>query len=402
MHIKDCDTIVVATPDDSPGGRYFLFVKLVSSDGIVGWGEAYSASFGAEQTASLINDVAQRYLIGEDPHDIEAFFRRCYSSGFTQRPDSVMMGCASALEMACWDIIGKAADKPVHKLLGGAVHRELRSYTYLYPASGPIYPNPKKKNVYNDPQMAAEDAVHWVDSGFTAIKFDPAGPYTVYDPHQPRLVDIELSVQMVKAVREAVGKRADILFGTHGQFTPSGAGRLARAIEAYDPLWFEEPCPPDMHEPLAKLAAQTSIPVACGERLSSKYEFQRVLATGAAQILQPNLGRCGGLLEGKKIAALAEVHHALVAPHCYCGPVVAAANIQLAATLPNFLILEAIKDWRGFHAELLVKPLILNDGYTQVPDSPGLGVEIDEDVARSYPYTGNSLHLEMQDEPVRV
>jgi len=228
MHIKDCDTIVVGTPDDTPGGRYFLFVKLTSSDGIVGWGEAYTASFSAELTASLIRDVAERYLIGEDPHDIEAFFRRCYSSGFTQRPDSVMMGCTSALEIACWDIIGKAADKPVHKLLGGVVHRELRSYTYLYPASGPIYPDPARKNVYNDPQIAAEDAVHWVDRGFTAIKFDPAGPYTVYDPHQPGLIDIDLSARMVNAVRDAVGKRADILFGTHGQFTPSGKQRRYR------------------------------------------------------------------------------------------------------------------------------------------------------------------------------
>ena len=206
---------------------------------------------------------------------------------------------------------------------------------------------------------------------------------------------------MVAAVRKAVGTRADILFGTHGQFTPSGAARMARALEPHDPLWFEEPVPPDMPEAMAALAAKTSIPVAAGERLTTKYEFARLLALGAAQIVQPDLGRAGGILEAKKIAAIAETHHALVAPHCYCGPIAAAANIQLAATLPNFLILEAIKDWTGFHADLLETPLVLDDGDTLVPTSPGLGVALNEDVARVHPYAGPDLHLVMEDDPVR-
>lgn len=402
MHIADFETFVVGTPDGTPGGRYFLFVKLVTNGGTVGYGEAYTASFSAAVTARLIEDVAERHLVGHDPHDIEAFFRRCYSSGFTQRPDTVMMGCFSALEMACWDIIGKEAGQPVHKLLGGAVHEVLRSYTYLYPAHGSIYPSEVSgRTVYNDPDLAAEAAVQWVERGFTAVKFDPVGPYTIYDPHQPLLTDIERSAAMVRAVREAVGTRADILFGTHGQFTPSGAARMARAIEPYDPLWFEEPCPPDVPLAMAQFAAKTSVPVATGERLTTKYEFAAVLAAGAAQIIQPNAGRSGGILETKKIAALAEVHHALVAPHCYCGPIVAAANIQLAATLPNFLILEAIKDWRGFHGDLLVEPLVFDDGYTIVPTEPGLGVELDEDFARAHPYEGDALHLVMDDKPVQ-
>ncbi|MEN0001197.1 MAG: mandelate racemase/muconate lactonizing enzyme family protein [Pseudomonadota bacterium] len=401
MKIVAVDTIVTGTPAGTPGGRYFIFVKLESADGIIGWGEAYGATFGPHVMAKMIEDVAERHLIGHDPRDVEAFFRRCYSSGFTQRPDVSMMGCFSALEMACWDIVGKALDVPVHKLLGGAVHERLRSYTYLYPAEGPIYPaETSGPTVYDDPDLAAENAVLWVEKGFTAIKFDPAGPYTIHDPHQPLLTDIERSAAMVNAVRAAVGTRADILFGTHGQFMPSGAARMAKAIEAYDPLWFEEPCPPDMPEAMAIFAAKTSIPVATGERLTTKYEFQRVLALGAAQIIQPNLGRAGGLLEGKKIAALAEVYHAGVAPHCYCGPIVAAANIQLAATLPNFVILEAIKDWGGFHAELLDEPLHLSDGYTAVPKGPGLGVTLNEAVARAHSYAGSDLHLTMDDNPV--
>jgi L-alanine-DL-glutamate epimerase-like enolase superfamily enzyme len=401
MHIKDIETFVVGTPEGAPGGRYFLFVKLTTDGGVVGYGEAYAATFGPHLMARVIEDAAARHLVGRDPHDIEAFFRRCYSSGFSQRPDLSMMGAYSALEIACWDIIGKEAGKPVHALTGGRVHEALRSYTYLYPATGSIYPDETSgPTVYNDPDMAAENAVRWVEQGFTAVKFDPAGPYTIYDPHQPLLTDIERSAAMVKSVRAAVGTRADILFGTHGQFTPSGAARMARAIEPYDPLWFEEPVPPDMPEAMAEFARKTSIPIATGERLTTKYEFARVLALGAAQIVQPDLGRSGGILEGKKIAAIAEVYHAQVAPHCYCGPIVAAANIQLAASLPNFLILEAIKDWGGFHAQLLKKPLKLQDGYTLIPDEPGLGVELDEEAARAHPYDGPLLHLEMADKPV--
>ncbi len=403
MHIADIKTFVVNNPPPQIGGRYFIFVKLTTNDGITGWGEAYVATAGPDVIVKMIEDVAARHLHGHDPHHIERFWRASYSSGFSQRPDITMAGCVSALEMACWDIIGKAAGKPVHQLLGGRVHEALRSYTYLYPPSGSVYPDEteEKKNVYNDPDLAAQAAALYVErDGFSAVKFDPAGPYTNYDPHQPRLVDIELSAKMVKAVREAVGTRADILFGTHGQFTPSGAARMARAIEPYDPLWFEEPCPPDMPEAMAEIAAKTSIPIATGERLTSKYEFLRVLQLKAAQILQPDLGRSGGLLETKKIAALAEAHHALVAPHCYCGPVVGAANIQLAACTPNFLVLEAIKDWGGFHAELLKKRLICENGMTLIPTEPGLGVEVDEAVAEANPWTGGPLHLEMRAEPV--
>jgi galactonate dehydratase len=261
------------------------------------------------------------------------------------------MGCVSALEMACWDIIGKEAGKPVHKLIGGRVHETLRCYTYLYPKSGPVYPK-EAINVYNDPDLAAEAAVACVEQGFDAVKFDPAGPYTVLDGHQPRLEDIDLSARMVAAVREAVGTRADILFGTHGQFTLSGAVRMARAIGPYDPLWFEEPVPPDSIDAMAEVARKVSIPVAAGERLTTKFEFGQVLDRRAASILQPNSGRCGGILEMKKIAAMAEARQVQIAPHCYCGPIVAAANAQVSLTLPNFLILEAIKDFGGFHAEL--------------------------------------------------
>ena len=312
------------------------------------------------------------------------------------------MGCFSALEMACWDIIGKEAGKPVYKLLGGRCHEALRTYTYLYPTSGSVYPDEMEspKNVYNDPDMAAEAALECVKQGFTAVKFDPAGPYTAFDGHQPRLVDIDLSARMVKAVREAVGTRADILFGTHGQFTPAGAVRMAKAIEPYDPLWFEEPVPPDMPEIMADVARKISIPVATGERLTTKYEFARVIENRAAAILQPDLGRSGGILETKKIAAMAEAYHIQVAPHCYCGPIVGAANIQLAACSPNFLVLESIKTWDGFHAELLRKKIGWEEGNVILSEEPGLGVELNEDVCDAHPWSEGPLHLQMAPDPL--
>jgi len=403
MKITDVKTWVVGNPPPGIGGRYFIFVRLTTDGNVVGYGEAYNASFDPHVTARMIEDVAARYLVGHDPHDIERFFRRAYSSGFTQRPDVSMIGCVSALEMACWDIIGKEAGKPVYKLLGGVVHETLRSYTYLYPISGSVVPSEvddPDRNVYNNPEIAAATALDYVRQGFNAVKLDPAGPYTVYDGHQPRLVDIDLSARMVAAIRAAVGTGCDILFGTHGQFTASGARRMAKAIEPYDPLWFEEPVPPDMPEVMAEVARSTSIPVATGERLCTKWEFARVIEQRAASILQPDLGRSGGILETKKIAAMAEAHHIQVAPHCYCGPIVAAANIQLAVTLPNFLILEAIKTFDGFHATLLKKKIEWQDGHVIPSTEPGLGVELDEAVADAHPWSGRPLHLMMTETPL--
>lgn len=403
MKIADVKTWVVGNPPPQAGGRYFIFVRLTTDSGVVGYGEAYSATFGPHVTARMIEDVAERYLVGRDPHDIEAFFRRAYSSGFSQRPDISMMGCVSALEIACWDIIGKEAGKPVYKLLGGQVHARLRAYTYLYPKTGSVYPSEAdnaERNVYNDPDLAAECALSYVEEGFNAVKLDPAGPYTAYDGHQPRLVDIDLSTRMVKAIREAVGTRADILFGTHGQFTASGARRMARAIEPYDPLWFEEPVPPDMPEVMAEVARATSIPVATGERLTTKWEFARVIDHRAASILQPDLGRSGGILETKKIAAMAEAHQIQIAPHCYCGPIVGAANIQLATTLPNFLILECIRKWDGFHEKLLKRKIQWEDGWVIPSAEPGIGVELDEAVAEAHPWDGEMLHLHVEPDPL--
>ena len=186
--------------------------------------------------------------------------------------------------------------------------------------------------------MAAESAVDLVDRGYTAVKFDPAGPYTMRGGHMPAMRDIELSVAFCKAIRDAVGSRADLLFGTHGQFSTAGAIRLGQALEPYSPLWFEEPIPPDNLLEFKKVAEAVRIPVATGERMTTKAEFATLLQTGGAAILQPALGRAGGIWEMKKLAAIAEVFNAQMAPHLYAGPIEWAANIHLAASIPNLLI----------------------------------------------------------------
>ena len=394
MKLTDIKTFVVGNPPPHNGGRYFVFVKLTTDANVHGVGEAYCVPFDPHLVARLLEDVFGRYLLDQDPHDIEKLWRRVYSAGFTQHPDLTLMGVLSALEMACWDIVGKEAGQPVYRLLGGRVHERLRTYTYIYARPG------DRSDVYLDPDLAAERAVEYLNLGFTALKFDPAGPYSAFDGRQLGLVDLERCERFCRQLRTAVGSQADLLFGTHGQMTAAGAIRLARRLEPYEPLWFEEPVPPDAPEEMARVARATSVPIAAGERLATKYDFGRVLRHGAAAILQMNLGRVGGLLEGKKIAGMAEVHHVQIAPHLYCGPVVGAANIQLATCSPNFLILEGIERWDGFHADILRKPLRWEDGYIIPPDEPGLGVELNEAVLEAHPYTGSRLHLEMAPDPV--
>jgi len=319
-------------------------------------------------------------------------FRRVYSAGFTQRPDLTVMGAFSGLEMACWDIVGKDRDRPAHALMGGVVNDRIRAYTYLYPQDRHPLPD-----FWTSPEMAVEVALALIDKGYTALKFDTAGPYTVRGGHMPSLHDIETTVRFCETLRSAIGPRADLLFGSHGQFTPAGAIRLGNAIAHTDPLWFEEPVPPDNPDGMALVAAGQPIPIATGERLTTLVEFLAALRNGVA-IVQPALGRSGGLRQGQKIATLAEAYGAQVAPHLYAGPVEWAANVQLAATLPNILMCETIET--DFHHRLIGGTLTVENGMIPVPTGPGLGIVFDEDLARAHPYTGDGLHLQMQEDAI--
>jgi galactonate dehydratase len=400
MKLQKIETFIVANPPPRHGGRYFIFVRLTTACGISGVGEIYNATFGPELCCLMAREMFERHFDGSDPRHIERLWRRAYGAGYTMRPDVTVMGVLSGLEMACWDIVGKATEQPVYELLGGKVHDRLRSYTYLYPPTGDVYPDPTKPNVYNDPDMAAEVALQMVDKGFTAIKFDPAGPYTIFDGHQPLLEDLDRCELFMKRIREAVGKRADILFGTHGQFTVSGAKRMAKVLEPYFPLWFEEPVPPESPADMAEVARFTSIPIATGERLCTKHEFARLLEVRGASILQIDLGRVGGLLEAKKIAGMAETCSAQIAPHLYSGPIVAAANIQISACSPNFLILESIGTFVGPYMSVVKGEIAWEGGYVLPSTAPGLGLELNDEVITANPYRSKELHLDMLVTPV--
>lgn len=392
MKLADLDIIVTSPPAPGWGGRYWIFVKVTTDTGIVGWGECYAATVGPDAMRAVITDVFERHMQGENPENIEKMFRRVYSSGFTQRPDLTVMGAFSGLEIACWDILGKARNCPVWALLGGKINDRLRAYTYLYPL-----PHHEHAPFWVSPEMAAESALDAVDRGYTAVKFDPAGPYTMRGGHMPAMRDISRSVAFCRAIREAVGDRADLLFGTHGQFTTAGAIRLGQALEPYSPLWYEEPIPPDNLLEFQKVAQAVRIPLATGERMTTKTEFATLLRTGGAEILQPALGRAGGIWEMKKVAAMAEAFNAQIAPHLYAGPIEWAANIHLAASIPNLLMIETIET--PFHDGLIKGMIRVENGYVIPPDRPGLGIEIDEDLARAHPFTGTGLHLQMQEGP---
>jgi 2-dehydro-3-deoxyphosphogalactonate aldolase len=400
VKIRDVKTYVVANPPPHHGGAYFVFLKLTTDDNVEGFGEVYGVPFHPDKVTQLIEDVVERYVVGWDPFKIESLWRIVYSSGYTQHPDLTLVGVLSGIEMACWDIIGKSLDQPIYNLLGGQVHEKLRSYTYIYPAPESETEDAMSvADAFGDAEIAPARAAHYVEQGFTAVKFDPVMPMSAFDPRQLSLESLNNAELVTGNIREAVGGKCDLLIGTHGQMTTSSAIRLARRLEPFDPLWFEEPVPPENKGEMARVAQSTSIPIASGERLATKYEFAELLERRAAAILQPALGRVGGILEAKKIAGMAEAHYAHIAPHLYCGPIEAAANIQIATCSPNFLIQESIETFGGFHAEILKEPLRWEDGYIIPPDRPGLGVELDEEVAAKHPYDG-PIFIEVLDRPV--
>jgi 2-dehydro-3-deoxyphosphogalactonate aldolase len=405
MKITDLKTYVVANPPPHRGGPYFVFLKLTTNDNIHGFGEVYGVPFQPAKVAALIEDVVERHVIGRDPFQIEKLWRIVYSRGYTQHPDLTLVGILSGIEIACWDIIGKALNQPIYNLLGGQVHEKLRSYTYLYadsdvpPPTDTAHDRRIPVNLHSHPEFAAERAAAYVEHGFTAVKFDPVWGMSAFDPRQLSLEVLDNAERVTKTIREVVGSRCDLLIGTHGQMTTSSAIRLAKRLEPFDPLWFEEPVPPENRSEMARVAQLTSIPVATGERLTTKYEYAELLQRQAAAILQPALARVGGILEAKKIAGMAEAHYAQIAPHLYCGPIEAAANIQLGTCSPNFLIQESIETFGGFHAELLKEPIRWEDGYIIPSGNPGLGVELDEEVAAQHPYSG-PIFPEMTDQPI--
>jgi len=386
-------------PPSGIGGSFWILTEVTTDDGVTGIGECYGIPFSPSIAQQMVVDTFDRFIAGESPHNIETMFRRVYSAGFTQRPDITMMGVFSGIEMAVWDILGKALDLPVYQLLGGAFHQRIRTYTYIYPRNvhDPLLPA-DERDVYHDADEAADRAAEYVAQGWTAVKQDPAGPYSFQGGRELSIGELNRSEAVIGAIRAAVGAQADILVGTHGQMTTSSAVRLAKRLEQFDPLWFEEPCPPDQMEALATVASATSIPVATGERLTTRVEFHQALKAGAA-IVQPDIGRSGGIWETKKIAVMTELFNAQIAPHIYCGPIAHAAAAHVAFSSPSFLILETIDT--PFHRHIVDGALDWDAGYLTAPTGPGLGLELNHDTIAANPAPdGGRLHLEMAQQPL--
>ena len=372
MKIVDVKTILIRNIQPYRGGSYWLFVQLITDEGIIGLGERPSGNAtNLEPQISLIKDLSEQFVIGTNPFDVEKLWQRVFASRHDYRhPGLYSTPALSAIEMACWDIIGKTTNQPIYNLLGGKFHDKLRAYAYM-PTEG----------VWENPEKAGEIATQLVEQGNTACKLDPFTPLFP-QPRDFSLQTIRHVAKIFKSIRDAVGDALEIGIGTHGQFSTAGAIRVAKILEEFDPFWFEEPVPPENVDELARVAAHTSIPIATGERLVTKFEFAELLKKQAAQIIQLDLGQCGGILESKKIAGMAEAHYAVIAPHMYCGPIAAAAAIQLDTCSPNFLIQEY--NANALHSEIFKEPIRFEQGYITPPIGPGLGVELDEAVVSKH------------------
>ena len=396
MKVTGFEVFPVVCPPPFRGGRSWLFVRLDTDSGVHGYGEMMllGTGFRLPVMALMMADVIEQAVVGHDPYDTELLFDKVYGrAGYSHYPELTKLGILSAIEMACWDIIGKDCGQPVYKLLGGQMRDRVRTYTYIYddPAARAGEGSPLSRDVWLDPAYAAARARHYVDLGFTAIKVDPFSLVLTDDQSLGQNVPLQFSLsaadtaeRVIGAIRDEVGAAADIIIGTHGQMTAAGALRIAERLAKFDPLWYEEPCPPENMQALAEVARRTTIPIATGERLTTKFDFARLIEHRAAAIFNYDVGQVGGILEAKKIASMAEAHYVQVAPHVYGGPLIAAAALQLSLCSPNFLIMEGIERFDGVHAEFVDAPFEWHDGYLLPPSAPGLGVNLREDVARSH------------------
>ena len=356
------------------GGKYFLILELATDEGIVGIGEKLTGSaFSGKMTwkdfkshIQLVHETVEAFVIGQNPFNIEKIYYDMYAGRHDYRLPSLHFGMVlSGIEMALWDIVGKANNQPIYNLLGGKYWDKLRAYAYMPPI-------PERK-----PENAGKVAEQLLKEGNSACKFDPFHPITGV-PRDIGLPEITYTEKIFKNIRSAVGSDLEVALGTHGQLTTYSAIRVAKAIEPYQPFWFEEPVSPENIDEMARVAAQTSIPIATGERLATIFQFSELIRKQAAQIIQIDIGQCGGIMVAKKVAGIAEASYAVIAPHMYCGPVVAAAALQVATCSPNFMIAEANQG--PLHKKIFKEPMVFENGYIKVPTGPGLGIKFDEKI----------------------
>jgi galactonate dehydratase len=362
MQITKIDTFLV-----NLGHRNIPFVKVHTDEGLYGIGEAYSC--GPDRaTVEVIHDF-EEWLIGRDPRDIEGLWHLMYAG--SRFPGGLVVNAAiSGIEHALWDIAGKAANLPVYRLLGGKCRHKIR-----------VYQSPRG----NTPQELADHAVALIENyGYTALKLGPLPPGYQTMPWNAAVREAEARVE---AVRLAVGDDIDIGLDPHARiFEPVRALELCQALKPYHPFFIEEPLRPENYEALAKLSQHTDVPLATGEMLYTRYEFRDLISLQAVDIIQPDICLTGGLWEMKKIAAMAEASYISVAPHNPCGPVATAVNVHFAASTQNFLVLEYHPDDESPRRDLVDEPMKLVDGYLELPERPGLGLDLNEEALGRYPF----------------
>ncbi len=341
-----------------PAGGYLL-VKVSTDEGLIGWGEGLPEH---ARSLSAFLEESRRFLIGQDPFQIEHLWQTLFR-GFFWKGGFVHCSAISAVEMALWDIKGKALGVPVYELLGGKVRDRIRLYAHI----GGETVDELKRN-----------AERRLQQGFTAVKFCPI------DPSRPLegATIVRKAAERVKAVREVLGWENDVLLDLHGRTTPAVALLLAEEVAPFKPFWIEEPCQPLNVDAMAEVAHRSPVPVATGERLCTRWQFREVLEKRAAAVLQPDPCVCGGIGELRKIAAMAETYYVGIAPHNPYGPINTAAALQLAATIPNFVIQEHITLGEGF----LKQPFEQVNGYVAVPEGVGLCAEPDEQRIATLPH----------------
>ncbi len=354
-----------------PGNaKNWLFTKVETDEGLVGWGEAYT-QLDRDLAIEAHIKAMSRYLIGRSPFNIKHFTHAMYRDFAVKRGAMDFYSALSAVEHALWDIVGKSLGTPVYNLLGGACRDRIRVYANGWGGG-------------RSPEETAERAAQVVERGFTALKFDPfPGPWQEFISREDELA----AVAKVRAVREAVGPDVEILVEVHRRLAPMHAIRVAHMMEEYRPFWYEEPCVPDNLDAIAEVRRSIRIPVVTGEALYTKADFREVFEKRAADILNPDICNCGGILELKEIAAMAEPYLVVMSPHNFNSMTIGlAASVQLCAAIPNFLILEYFVNFEAPSAEIARNPLKAERGYVQIPTGPGLGVELDEEALRKWGY----------------
>lgn len=373
------DSMKVTRLELVPAGKY-LFVKLHTDAGIVGLGEA--GAWGYIDGVVGVLKKLEGYIIGQDPMRIEHHWQYMYRSMYFR--GSILMSAISAIDIALWDIKGKALGVPVYELLGGKCRDKVRTYPAVFKFT---------------PEEMGEACTEVKRQGFTAARLMITGDAKAKNaPYEDGIYNhrVAQQVERVKACREAVGDDFDLILEVHRSMNPMDAVAFARAVEPYRPLFLEDPIPPDSSAVMAEVASKTALPIATGERFINIQEFEDVLSRGAARYVRPDVCALGGLTPSKKVAAIAESHYVDLVPHNPLGPVSTAACLQLDAAVPNVCIQEFPSFYlAGNESEMLTEPLELDRGYLVIPDRPGIGVELAEDISEKFPPAQRSIHCQI-------